>query len=93
MNLPRSTLYADLGCEQEDAVVGEITAITETRRGYGYRRVTAGPLGPGISLQRPRIASMAAIRARRHFASKNMYHTLITHYGMIHAGHDPKHQG
>ncbi len=41
MNLPRSTFYADLGCEQEDAVVGEVTAITETRRGYGYRRVTA----------------------------------------------------
>ena len=41
MNLPRSIFYADLGCEQEDAVVGEITAITETRRGYGYRRVTA----------------------------------------------------
>ncbi len=31
MNLLRSTFYADLGCEQEDAVVGEVTVITETR--------------------------------------------------------------
>ena len=41
MNLPHSTFCADLGCKQEDAVVGEITAITETRRGHGHRRVTA----------------------------------------------------
>ena len=39
MNLPRSTFCADLGCEQEDAVVGEVTAITETRRGYGSFKV------------------------------------------------------
>ncbi len=38
---PLSTFCADLGCEREDVVVGEITAITETRRGHGHRRVTA----------------------------------------------------
>ena len=41
MNLPRSTFYADPRCEDEDPAVGEIKAITETCRGYGYRRVTA----------------------------------------------------
>ena len=41
MNLPRSTFYADTGCEEEDPVIGEIKSITETCRGYGYRRVTA----------------------------------------------------
>lgn len=41
MNLPRSTFYADTGCEEEDPAVGEIKAITESCRGYGYRRVTA----------------------------------------------------
>ena len=48
MNLPRSTFFAELGCEKEDAVVGEITAITETRRGYGYRRVNAELLNRGM---------------------------------------------
>jgi putative transposase len=41
MNLPPSTFYADTGCEEDDLAVGEIKAITETCRGYGYRRVTA----------------------------------------------------
>ena len=41
MNLPRSTFYADTGCEAEDPAIHEIRTITETCRGYGYRRVTA----------------------------------------------------
>ena len=41
MNLPRSTFYADKGCAEEDPAVGEIKAITESCRRYGYRRVTA----------------------------------------------------
>jgi len=41
MNLPRSTFYADTGCEAKDPAVREIRSIAETCRGYGYRRVTA----------------------------------------------------
>lgn len=41
MNLPRSTFYADASREEEDPVAREIMSITETCRGYGYRRVTA----------------------------------------------------
>ena len=41
MNLPRSTFYADPGCEARDLAVHEIRSIAETCRGYGYRRMTA----------------------------------------------------
>lgn len=41
MNLPRSTFYADTDCKAEDPAAREIISITETCRGYGYRRVTA----------------------------------------------------
>lgn len=55
MNLPRSTFYADTGCDENDPTVSEIKSITETCRGYGYRRVTVELRNRGMAVNSKKV--------------------------------------
>ena len=80
MNLPRSTFYADVGEDEKDPTVEEIKSITETCRGYGYRRVTAELRHRGMVVNSKKVRrimrenDLSPKRKRRHVVTTDSDH-------------------
>ena len=80
MNLPRSTFYADVGVDEKDPTVEEIKSITETCRGYGYRRVTAELRHRGMVVNSKKVRrimrenDLSPKRKRRHIVTTDSDH-------------------
>lgn len=80
MGLPRSTFYADAGDKEKDPVIDEIKSITDTCRGYGYRRVTAELRHRGMIVNSKKVRrimrenSLNPKRKRRYVATTDSDH-------------------